>query len=101
MCQSLPHSRAMNRATADVVRTQRGVITRSQALQGYTPEQIRARLAGGRWVRVFRGVYRAASAEPTARLRVVWTMIYATARHILSVPDELIAQLAYALGVTR
>jgi len=71
MCQSLPHSRAMNRATADVVRTQGGVITRSQALQGYTPEQIRARLAGGRWVRVFRGVYRAASAEPTARLRVV------------------------------
>ncbi len=30
-----------------------------------------------------------------------WTMIYATARQILSVPDELIAQLAYALGVTR
>jgi len=28
-------------------------------------------------------------------------MIYATARQILSVPDELIAQLAYALGVTR
>ena len=71
MCQSLPHSGAMNRATADVVRTQGGVITRSQALQGYTPEQIRARLAGGRWVRVFRGVYRAAAAEPTARLRVV------------------------------
>ena len=30
-----------------------------------------------------------------------WTMIYATARQILSAPDELIAQLAYALDVTR
>jgi len=29
-----------------------------------------------------------------------WTMIYATAGQILSAPDELIAQLAYALGVT-
>ena len=29
-----------------------------------------------------------------------WTMIYATAGKILSAPDELIAQLAYALGVT-
>ena len=61
----------MNRATAEVVRTQGGLITRCQALEGYTAEQIRARLAGGRWIRVFRGVYRTASAEPTGRLRVL------------------------------
>jgi len=71
MCQSLPHSCAMDRATAEVVRTQGGLVTRCQALDGYTAEQVRARLAGGRWIRVFRGVYRAAPAEPTARLRVV------------------------------
>ncbi|MDQ2723145.1 MAG: hypothetical protein M3Y19_07590 [Actinomycetota bacterium] len=59
----------MDRATADVVRTQGGVITRSQALQGYRERH--------NWL--------------TAQ---GWTMIYATARQILSVPDELIAQLA-------
>jgi len=61
----------MDRATAEVVRTQGGLITRCQALEGYTAEQIRARLAGGRWIRVFRGVYGTASAEPTGRLRVL------------------------------
>lgn len=66
-----PHSEAVDHVTADTVRTQGGLITRSQALQGYTAEQIRARLANGRWVRVLRGVYRTAAAEPTARLLVV------------------------------
>jgi len=47
-----------------------GVITRAQALQHYTADQIRARLDSGRWVRVFHGVYRSAHTDPTARLRV-------------------------------
>jgi very-short-patch-repair endonuclease len=38
-------------------RRQHGAFTHRQALSAYTPEEIRARLASGRWLRVLRGTY--------------------------------------------
>lgn len=47
-----------------------GAFTSWQALCEYSRAELRARVESGRWVRVFRGVYREVTTPPTARLRV-------------------------------
>ncbi len=47
-----------------------GVFTSWQVLCEYTRAEMRTRLDGGEWVRVFRGVYREACTPSTPRLRV-------------------------------
>ncbi len=56
---------------AAVAAAQSGAFTREQALRDYTPDQVRARLSNGQWVRVFQGVYRRRTAVPSPRLRTV------------------------------
>jgi very-short-patch-repair endonuclease len=51
-------------------RRQRGVFTWQQALIDYTPDEIRARVASGRWWRVLRGVYADARVPADARTRL-------------------------------
>jgi predicted transcriptional regulator of viral defense system len=54
----------MHAALAGLAAQQGGVFTAAQALtRGYTRDEVRARLASGRWLRVRRGIYRS-GAEP-------------------------------------
>src|SRR4051812_23203293 len=58
-----------------VLARQHGVIARWQALAcGLTDEGLRARVSGGRWQRVFRGVY-AAFSGPLPRESVLWAAV--------------------------
>ncbi|MFL6055970.1 MAG: type IV toxin-antitoxin system AbiEi family antitoxin domain-containing protein, partial [Actinoallomurus sp.] len=58
-----------------VLARQCGVITRRQALAcGLTDEGLRARVRGGRWQRVFRGVY-AAFSGPLPREAALWAAV--------------------------
>ncbi len=67
--QSLPAS------LQDQAEFQRGVITCRQALQqGLTRDAIRARLDGGRWQRIHRGVFAAFSGEP-GRAALLWAAV--------------------------
>ncbi|MEU7765373.1 type IV toxin-antitoxin system AbiEi family antitoxin domain-containing protein [Nocardia sp. NPDC049190] len=47
-----------------------GVFTVRQVLREYTRAELRARVDRGEWVRVFHGVYRAATTSPSPELRV-------------------------------
>jgi hypothetical protein len=53
----------------ELAAAQHGAFSTAQALLCYTPSEIKARHAGGRWVPVFAGSHRLARAEMTARLR--------------------------------
>ncbi|MDQ2723353.1 MAG: type IV toxin-antitoxin system AbiEi family antitoxin domain-containing protein, partial [Actinomycetota bacterium] len=61
----------MSNSLAALAIAQRGVFTRQQALQHYSPGQVRARLSNGCWVRVFHGVYRRSDTMADARLRTI------------------------------
>jgi hypothetical protein len=43
------------------------MFTYAQATERFTPDEVRARVASGRWVRVFDGVYRSRDSPPTPR----------------------------------
>jgi very-short-patch-repair endonuclease len=60
---------------ADVLATQRGVISRGQALAcGLTAATIRAHLGSGRWQTLFRGIY-ATFSGPVPRPTLLWAVI--------------------------
>ncbi len=54
----------------EIAARQHGAFSRRQGLGYYTPDEIRARLRDGRWIRVLRGVYRESSVDPTPALLV-------------------------------
>ncbi len=90
----------MKPGLAQVRDTQFGVFTGWQVLCEYSRAEMREHIDRGQWVRVFRGVYREAATEPTARLRVEAARLslgepglvaaYGTAArlHGLPVPDD-------------
>ncbi|CAN5663194.1 DUF559 domain-containing protein [soil metagenome] len=56
----------LERSLADVASRQHGLVTRAQAFErGLTRTQVENRLRAGRWLLVFRGVYRLAGAPET------------------------------------
>ena len=56
---------------AKLAAEQRGAFTRAQALQCYTPREVRTHTDDGRWRRIFRGVYCVADMPATPALRTV------------------------------
>jgi predicted transcriptional regulator of viral defense system len=59
----------------DLAESQRGVFTSSQAFRaGLTKDTIRARLDGGHWQRIHRGVFAAFSGEPS-RQPLLWAAV--------------------------
>jgi hypothetical protein len=76
---------------------QGGVFTAAQALRhGYTRDEIRARLASGRWLRVRRGIYREAGEVDTLLVQVAAAVLactsgtavasHSSAAHIHAIP---------------
>jgi very-short-patch-repair endonuclease len=68
---------ALDVAIAELASQQHSVFSYDQALSlGFTPDQIRHRLEAGRWIRVHRGVYRIAGAQPTWRSDVMAAVLW-------------------------
>jgi hypothetical protein len=77
----------------EVAREQQGVLTRGQALAGgLTDAQIEARLRGGRWQRLFGGVYATHGGAP-ARRSILWAVVLRAGRGAV-LSHETAAELA-------
>ena len=96
---------------ADVLATQRGVISRWQALRcGVTPAAIRAHLDSRRWQTIFRGVY-ATFSGPVPRPALLWAVIlragsgaalsHSTAAELIGLVDRAARSIHVTVPATR
>jgi very-short-patch-repair endonuclease len=96
---------------AELLRTQRGVIARWQALRcGFTPAAIRAHLASGRWQTILRGVY-ATFSGPVPRPALLWAVIlragdgaafsHSTAAELIGLIDDAARSIHVTVPLNR
>ena len=76
-----------------LAREQQGIITRGQAAAaGLTVDAIRARVDGGRWQRIYPGIFATFTGEP-ARLALLWAAVLKAGRDA-NLSHETAAELA-------